>query len=60
MPNAVVGGNVVVRDRVYMGSCSNIREKINICSDVTIGMNSAVVKNIEKSGIYIGVPSKKL
>ena len=60
MPNAVVGGNVVIRNRVYMGSCSNIREKISICSDVTIGMNSAVVKNIEKSGIYIGVPSKKL
>jgi sugar O-acyltransferase (sialic acid O-acetyltransferase NeuD family) len=60
MPNAVVGGNVIIKDRVYMGSCSNIREKINICSDVTIGMNSAVVKNIEKSGIYIGVPSKKI
>jgi UDP-3-O-[3-hydroxymyristoyl] glucosamine N-acyltransferase len=43
-----------------MGGCSNIREKINISNDVIIGMNAAVVKNIEESGIYIGVPSKKL
>ena len=60
MPNAVVGGNVNIKDKFYMGSCSNVREKINIGSDVIIGMNSAVVKNIEKSGIYVGVPSKKL
>jgi sugar O-acyltransferase (sialic acid O-acetyltransferase NeuD family) len=60
MPNAVVGGNVNIKDKVYIGSCSNIREKINISNDVIIGMNAAVVKNIEESGIYIGVPSKKL
>ena len=60
MPNAVVGGNVNMKDKVYMGGCSNIREKINISNDVIIGMNAAVVKNIEESGIYIGVPSKKL
>lgn len=60
MPNAVVGGNVNIKDKVYMGGCSNIREKINISNDVIIGMNAAVVKNIEESGIYIGVPSKKL
>lgn len=60
MPNAVVGGNVNIKDKVYMGSCSNIKEKINTCSDVVIGMNAAVVKHIEEPGIYIGVPSKKL
>jgi sugar O-acyltransferase (sialic acid O-acetyltransferase NeuD family) len=60
MPNAVVGGNVNMKDKVYMGGCSNIREKINISNDVIIGMNAAVVKNIEEPGIYIGVPSKKL
>jgi sugar O-acyltransferase (sialic acid O-acetyltransferase NeuD family) len=60
MPNAVVGGNVNIKDKVYMGSCANMREKINITNDVIIGMNAAVVKDIEESGIYIGVPSKKL
>ena len=60
MPNSVVGGNVDIGDKVYMGSCSNIREKIKITSDVIIGMNAGVVKNIEESGIYVGVPAKKI
>lgn len=60
MPNAVVGGNVTIGDYVYLGSCSNIREKINLSSDVTIGMNAAVVKDISESGVYVGVPANKL
>jgi sugar O-acyltransferase (sialic acid O-acetyltransferase NeuD family) len=60
MPNAVVGGNVTIGDSVYMGSCSNIREKIEVCSRVTVGMNSAVVKDIKEPGVYVGVPSKKI
>jgi len=60
MPNAVVGGDVRIGNRVYMGSCSNIREKIKIVSNVIIGMNAAVVKNIFISGTYVGVPAKKI
>lgn len=60
MPNAVVGGNVWVDDKVYIGSCSNIREKIKIVANTTIGMNAAVVKNITESGVYVGVPAKKI
>ena len=60
MPCAVIGGNVTLGDNVYLGSCSNIREKINITSDVLIGMNAAVVKDINKSGTYVGVPAKKI
>ena len=60
MPNAVVGGNVTIGDYVYLGSCSNIREKTNLSSDVTIGMNAAVVKDISESGVYVGVPANKL
>jgi sugar O-acyltransferase (sialic acid O-acetyltransferase NeuD family) len=60
MPNAVIGGNVTLGDNVYLGSCSNIREKINITSDVLIGMNAAVVKDITESGTYVGVPTKKI
>ena len=60
MPNAVVGGNVTLGDNVYLGSCSNVREKINVNSNVVIGMNAAVVKDIDKSGTYVGVPAKKI
>ena len=60
MPNSVIGGNVTIGDYVYLGSCSNIREKINLSSDITIGMNAAVVKNISERGTYVGVPVNKL
>lgn len=60
MPNAVVGGNVTINNKVYMGSCSNIKEKIKIIDNTIIGMNAAVVKNITESGTYVGVPAKKI
>ena len=60
MPCAVIGGNVTLSDNVYLGSCSNVREKINVNSNVVIGMNAAVVKDINKSGTYVGVPAKKI
>ena len=60
MPGAVVSGNVNIGNRVYLGNNSSIREKITICDDVIIGMNSAVVKNITEPGTYAGVPAKKI
>jgi UDP-3-O-[3-hydroxymyristoyl] glucosamine N-acyltransferase len=60
MPNAIVGGNVTIGNKVYLGSCSNIKEKINITNSVTIGMNAAVIRNITTLGTYVGVPTKQI
>ena len=60
MPGSIVSGNVSIGDRVYLGTNSSIREKININSDVTIGMNGCVVEDIKETGIYVGVPVKKI
>jgi sugar O-acyltransferase (sialic acid O-acetyltransferase NeuD family) len=60
MPGVIISGNVTINDFVYMGNNSSIREKIQITKSVIIGMNSAVVKNIENSGVYVGIPSKKI
>jgi sugar O-acyltransferase (sialic acid O-acetyltransferase NeuD family) len=60
MPNAVVSGNCNIGDCVYIGTNSSIREKIIITDNVTIGLNSGVVKNITESGTYIGTPTKKI
>ena len=60
MPCAVIGGNVTLGDNVYLGSCSNVREKIYVNSNVVIGMNAAVVKDIKTPGVYVGVPAKKI
>lgn len=60
MPGAIVSGNVTISDLVYMGNNSTIREKLSITEMTTIGMNCAVAKDINESGIYIGVPAKKI
>ena len=60
MPGAIVSGNVTIGDCVYMGTNSSIREKLSIHSLSTIGMNTAVIKNINQPGIYVGVPAKQI
>jgi len=60
MPGAIVSGNVTIFDMVYMGTNSAIKEKLSIHSSSTIGMNSCVVKPIEESGVYVGIPAKKI
>ena len=60
MPGAIVSGNVKIYDCVYVGTNASIKEKINICCDVVIGMNAAVVKNIEELGTYVGCPATKI
>ena len=60
MPGSIVSGNVNLGNKVYLGTNSSIREKITICDDVTIGLNTGVVKDIKESGVYVGCPIKKI
>ena len=60
MPGAVVSGNVTIDDKVYLGNNSSIKEKIFVCEQSTIGMNCAVIRDINESGTYVGVPAKKI
>ena len=60
MPGSIVSGNVKIYDCVYLGTNSSIREKLSIHSLSTIGMGSVVVSNINDSGTYVGVPSKRI
>lgn len=59
-PGAKVSGNCNIGDCVYMGTNSSIRQKINVCDDVTLGLNCGVVKDIVEPGTYVGVPAKLL
>ena len=60
MPGSVVSGNVTIYDCVYLGTNSSIKEKLSIHSLSTIGLNSGVVKDIKKPGVYGGTPAKKI
>ncbi len=59
-PGAKISGGCRVGDRVYVGTNASLKEKVSICSDVVIGLNAGVVKNIDVSGIYVGTPAKKI
>lgn len=60
MPGSIVSGNVTLGNKVYLGTNSCIREKINICDDVTIGLSTGIVKDIKDPGVYAGYPIKKI
>jgi len=59
-PGVKISGNCKIYDLVYIGTNASIREKLSVHSLVTIGSNAAVINNIEESGTYVGVPSKKI
>jgi sugar O-acyltransferase (sialic acid O-acetyltransferase NeuD family) len=59
-PGVKISGNCKIGNHVYFGTNSSIRERLNVCNDVKIGLNSGVVKNIEESGTYVGLPVKKI
>lgn len=60
MPSSVVSGDVKIGNRVYLGTNASVKEKITICDDVTIGMNSPVHHDILESGIYVGDNLRKI
>ena len=45
---------------VYFGTNTAVKQGINICDYVTIGMGGVVVKHINEQGVYIGSPVKKM
>lgn len=59
-PNVNISGNVTIKDGVYLGTASCVREKLTICENVILGMNASVVKDITESGTYVGIPAKKI
>lgn len=59
-PNVNISGNVTIKDGVYLGTASCVKEKLTICEDVVLGMNASVVKDITDSGTYVGIPAKKI
>lgn len=58
-PGAVLCGTVKVGNLTHIGANATVRNNITICRDCVIGCGGAVVKNIYKAGIYVGVPAKE-
>jgi len=55
-----LNGGVTIGDNSWIASGALIKHYTSICENTVVGLGSIVVKDIEKSGIYIGSPSRFL
>lgn len=58
--NAVLNGDVIVGENCFIGSSTVTYQGIKIAQNTLIGANSTVGKSIEKGGIYLGNPLRKI
>lgn len=59
-PNSAISGRCSLGNNVFLGVGATVIDKIKIVDNVIIGAGAVVVNDILESGIYIGVPAKKL
>ncbi|NDO50851.1 acetyltransferase [Lachnospiraceae bacterium MD335] len=59
-PNTTVCGRVRIGNNVFCGAASTVIDNVRICDNVVIGAGAVVTDDIVESGIYIGVPAKRI
>lgn len=59
-PSVNVSGGVHIGKCSEIGTGTQIIQQHNIINNVIVGAGAVVVKDIEESGTYIGVPAKKI
>jgi len=59
-PNVTLGGNVSILDFSFIGIGATVLPNIKITKDVLVGAHSVVLKDIDQSGKYVGVPLRKI
>jgi len=59
--NVTIGGSVKISNNCFLGCASTINPRIELQSDnIILGAGSVVTKNLKESGVYVGVPAKKI
>lgn len=58
--NAVLAGASRLGDLVFMGTGSTVIDKCAVCDSVTLGAGAVVVEEIFESGLYAGIPAKRI
>lgn len=57
---AHLAGNVHVGARTWIGAGAVVSNDVEICADCMIGAGTVIVRNIGKSGTYVGVPAEQV
>jgi sugar O-acyltransferase (sialic acid O-acetyltransferase NeuD family) len=58
--HVVMSGHCVIEPYCFFGVNSTIRDFLNIATGTLVGMASAIYKDTDPWGVYIGNPAKKL
>jgi acetyltransferase-like isoleucine patch superfamily enzyme len=56
----VLGGGVHVGTRAYLGMNSSVRQNLMVGRDSTLGMGSALVRDLPELQTWAGVPARPL
>ncbi len=59
-PNSTVCGRTMIGHDAFVGAGVTIKDSVSICANVTIGSGGVVINNVEESGVYVGVPVRKI
>lgn len=59
-PSCNISGNVTLRDQILVGTGAQILEGRRIASQVKIGAGAVVTSDIEKPGVWVGVPARSI
>ena len=53
-------GTVVVQDETWIGAGAVVSNNVSVCGGCMVGAGAVVIKDIEESGTYVGVPASKI
>lgn len=56
----IINGNCCIGMHCFIGSGAVVSNGVTLCDNVVIGAGSVVIEDITKSGVYAGVPAKKI
>lgn len=59
-PSVSVAGFVKIHEECFLGIGSVVIDNIEIKNQVTIGAGAVITKSVQASGVYVGVPAKKI
>lgn len=59
-PRVALGGTVRVGAQTHIGIGATVSNNVRICENSVIGAGAVVVRNIEQSGTYIGIPARRI
>lgn len=59
-PGVNISGNCTLGSGVFLGANACIRNAVKICDEVTVGIGSVVIKDLNASDTYIGNPARSI